>query len=57
MFNGSIMVIGTPAEELYGGKVIMADRGAFKNIDAAIRQGLGAWTLDYLGQTWGDVFW
>ena len=35
-YGGSIMVIGTPAEELYGGKVIMADRGAFKGIDAAM---------------------
>jgi len=35
-FEGSILVIGTPAEELYGGKVIMADRGAFNNIDMAM---------------------
>ncbi len=26
-FGGSILVIGTPAEELYGGKVKMAERG------------------------------
>ncbi|MFC1592946.1 M20 family metallopeptidase [Candidatus Omnitrophota bacterium] len=32
-FRGSILVIGTPAEELYGGKVIMAERGAFDNLD------------------------
>lgn len=32
-FGGSILVIGTPAEELYGGKAIMADRGAFDNVD------------------------
>ena len=35
-FGGSIIVIGTPAEELYGGKVIMADRGAFSNLDIAM---------------------
>ncbi len=35
-FGGSIVVIGTPAEELYGGKVTMVDRGAFKNVDIAM---------------------
>ncbi len=35
-FGGSILVIGTPAEEIYGGKVIMADRGAFNNVDIAM---------------------
>ena len=35
-FGGSILVIGTPAEELYGGKVIMAERGAFDNVDMAM---------------------
>jgi amidohydrolase len=34
--GGSVVVIGTPAEELHGGKVIMAERGAFDNIDAAM---------------------
>jgi len=34
--GGSIMVIGTPGEELYGGKVIMAERGAFENVDMAM---------------------
>jgi len=34
--GGSVMVIGTPGEELYGGKAIMAERGAFDNIDAAM---------------------
>jgi amidohydrolase len=34
--GGSIMVIGTPAEELYGGKAIMAARGAFRDLDAAM---------------------
>ncbi|MFC1897638.1 M20 family metallopeptidase [Chloroflexota bacterium] len=35
-FGGSILVIGTPAEETYGGKAIMADRGAFNNVDIAM---------------------
>jgi len=35
-FGGSVQVIGTPAEELYGGKVIMVERGAFDNVDAAM---------------------
>jgi amidohydrolase len=34
--GGSIAVIGTPAEEMYGGKVTMASRGAFQDIDAAM---------------------
>ena len=34
--GGSILIIGTPAEELYGGKVIMANRGAFNNLDIAM---------------------
>jgi amidohydrolase len=34
--GGKIMVIGTPAEELYGGKVTMAQRGAFSDLDAAM---------------------
>ena len=35
-FGGTIIVIGTPAEELYGGKAIMANRGAFDNLDMAM---------------------
>ena len=35
-FGGTILVIGTPAEELYGGKVIMAEREAFSNLDMAM---------------------
>ncbi len=35
-FGGSILVIGTPGEELYGGKIVMADRGAFENLDVAM---------------------
>jgi amidohydrolase len=35
-FGGSVLVIGTPAEELHGGKAIMAERGAFDNVDIAM---------------------
>ena len=40
--NGSIVVIGTPAEETIGGKCDLVDRGAFDDIDAAIQMHLGA---------------
>jgi amidohydrolase len=33
---GRVMVIGTPAEELYAGKAIMVKRGAFSDLDAAM---------------------
>lgn len=33
---GTIMVIGTPAEELNGGKIAMLKLGAFRGIDAAL---------------------
>ena len=35
-FGGSIIVIGTPAEELYGGKAVMAEKDAFNDLDAAM---------------------
>ncbi len=35
-FGGSIVVIGTPDEELHGGKVKMAEKGAFDDIDVAM---------------------
>jgi len=35
-FGGSVLIIGTPAEELYGGKALMAERGGFHNIDMAM---------------------
>ena len=35
-YGGSIVVIGTPAEEMFGGKAIMAERGAFDDIDIAM---------------------
>lgn len=34
--GGSVVLIGTPAEEVYGGKVLMAQRGAFEGLDAAM---------------------
>lgn len=34
--GGRIVVLGTPAEESSGAKVIMVEKGAFDNIDAAI---------------------
>lgn len=35
-FGGTIIVFGTPAEELYGGKVPMLQAGVFNGIDAAM---------------------
>ena len=35
-FGGSLLVIGTPGEELYGGKALMAERGAFSDVDMAM---------------------
>ncbi|MFQ5877773.1 MAG: amidohydrolase [Acidobacteriota bacterium] len=34
--RGEIVVIGTPGEETIGGKALMAERGAFRGIDAAL---------------------
>lgn len=34
--GGSVVVIGTPAEEIHGGKAIMAERGAFDGLDAVM---------------------
>ncbi len=35
-FGGSLIVIGTPAEEIYGAKNTMAERGAFSDLDVAM---------------------
>ncbi|MBN1366723.1 MAG: M20 family metallopeptidase [Dehalococcoidales bacterium] len=35
-FPGTIQVIGTPAEELIGGKIEMANKAAFNDLDAAM---------------------
>jgi amidohydrolase len=40
--GGSVLVMGTPAEEFYGGKVLMAERGAFDNVDIAMMAHPGA---------------
>jgi amidohydrolase len=34
--GGKLLVIGTPAEELYSGKQVMAERGAFGDLDAVM---------------------
>ncbi len=34
--GGTVLVIGTPAEENFGGKVIMTKAGAFDDVDAAL---------------------
>ncbi len=34
--GGKILVMGTPAEERLGGKIVMADNGAFDGIDVAL---------------------
>jgi amidohydrolase len=34
--GGTILVIGTPAEEVWGGKALMANRGWFRDLDAAM---------------------
>lgn len=35
-YGGQILFIGTPAEELFGGKIIMAERGIFDELDVAM---------------------
>jgi amidohydrolase len=34
--GGRVVVMGTPAEELHGGKITMVERGGFEGIDAAM---------------------
>ncbi|HEY8489382.1 MAG TPA: M20 family metallopeptidase [Dehalococcoidia bacterium] len=34
--GGRVLVIGTPAEEIYGGKCYLVERGAFAGVDAAM---------------------
>ena len=41
-FNGTIVVIGTSAEETVGGKCELVGKGAFSDIDAVIQMHLGA---------------
>ncbi len=40
--NGTIVLIGTPAEETTGGKCDLVNRGGFDDIDAALQMHLGA---------------
>lgn len=35
-FNGTISVIGTPAEETYGGKIMMLEEGLFDDVDIVL---------------------
>jgi amidohydrolase len=35
-YSGTVVVMGTPAEELQGGKIIMVERGCFDDIDMAM---------------------
>jgi len=35
-YGGSVVVIGTPAEENYGGKIVMTTKGAFADLDVAM---------------------
>ena len=35
-FGGTVQVMGTPGEEMYGGKVYMVRKGAFKGVDAVM---------------------
>lgn len=35
-YGGKVLVVGTPAEENFGGKVSLADAGAFDNVDVAL---------------------
>lgn len=49
--GGTILVFGTPAEELLGGKVLMAERGAFEGIDVAMMvHPRGKWNWLHLRQ-------
>lgn len=36
-WKGKVVLIGTPAEESYGGKVLMAEQGAFNDVDIALQ--------------------
>jgi len=61
--GGRLVVLGTPAEEGGGGKVLMADRGAFDGVDAALMVhpagadltepdviAIATWRVEYFGQ-------
>jgi amidohydrolase len=61
--GGRLVVLGTPAEEGGGGKVLMAERGAFEGVDAALMVhpagvditeadviAIATWRVEYFGQ-------
>jgi metal-dependent amidase/aminoacylase/carboxypeptidase family protein len=58
---GTLTVIGTPAEEGGGGKVLMADRGAFDDLDVALALTVGPTSMTGLSslavQGLGMRFW
>ena len=43
--GGRLVVLGTPAEEGGGGKIVMADAGAFEGVDAALMVHPAGWDL------------
>ena len=46
-FGGEVRIIGTPAEENFGGKVVMAEKQVFDDVDAALM--LHPYTANTLG--------
>ncbi len=57
-FGGTVQVMGTPAEEMYGGKVYMIKKGAFKGVDAVMMvhpAGLNTATTKFLALQTLDV--
>lgn len=56
--GGTVQVMGTPAEEMYGGKVYMIKEGAFKGVDAVMMvhpAGLNTATTKFLALEALDV--
>ncbi len=47
--GGTIQLIGTPGEEIYAGKALLAQRGAFSNLDAAMMVHPGSQDLAVIG--------
>ena len=43
--GGRVVVLGTPAEEGGGGKILLAQRGAFEGVDAALMVHPASWDL------------
>ncbi len=56
--GGTVQVMGTPAEEMYGGKIYMIKKGAFKGVDAVMMvhpAGLNTATTKFLALETLDV--